>query len=213
MSKRVEEKAIEDTKRVAEEAKSIQDKHDAAQTLQQVGQQQQQPQVVAQDFQHTLHRSLDETKENVKKSIDEARTQIPRFTHVVTNYQEQVLQSTGKMVEDYVEAQKSVMNAVFNSANPYYENANRVFSYWFSPRVSAEIYARLVSNIVENVSASARIGNDILFGNIEALGNDFERAQRHTKEFTRINADTAKAIENTARETAAEFSVNSQRSL
>lgn len=213
MSKRVEEKAIEDTKRVAEEAKSIQDKHDAAQTLQQVGQQQQQQQVVAQDFQHTLHRSLDETKENVKKSIDEARTQIPRFTHVVTNYQEQVLQSTGKMVEDYVEAQKSVMNAVFNSANPYYENANRVFSYWFSPRVSAEIYARLVSNIVENVSASARIGNDILFGNIEALGNDFERAQRHTKEFTRINADTAKAIENTARETAAEFSVNSQRSL
>ncbi len=213
MSKRVEEKAIEDTKRVAEEAKSIQDKHDAAQTLQKVGQQQQQQQVVAQDFQHTLHRSLDETKENVNKSIDEARTQIPRFTHVVTNYQEQVLQSTGKMVEDYVEAQKSVMNAVFNSANPYYENANRVFSYWFSPRVSAEIYARLVSNIVENVSASARIGNDILFGNIEALGNDFERAQRHTKEFTRINADTAKAIENTARETAAEFSVNSQRSL
>ena len=210
MSKRVEEKAIEDTKRVAEEAKSIQDKHDAAQTLQKVGQQQQ---VVAQDFQHTLHRSLDETKENVKKSIDEARTQIPRFTHVVTNYQEQVLQSTGKMVEDYVEAQKSVMNAVFNSANPYYENANRVFSYWFSPRVSAEIYARLVSNIVENVSASARIGNDILFGNIEALGNDFERAQRHTKEFTRINADTAKAIQNTARETAAEFSVNSQRTL
>jgi hypothetical protein len=168
-----------------------------------------QQQVVAQDFQQTLHRSLDETKENVKKSIDEARTQIPQFTHVVTNYQEQVLQSTGKMVEDYVDAQKSVMNAVFNSANPYYENANRVFSYWFSPRVSTEIYARSVSNIAENVSASVRIGNDILFGNIEALGDDFERAQRHTKEFTRINADTAKAIENTARE----VSVNSQRSL
>ena len=206
ISKREQEKAIEDTQRVAEEAKNVKDKHDAAQTLQQVGQQQQ---VVAQDFQHTLHRSLDETKENVKKSIDEARTQIPRFTNVVTNYQEQVLQSTGKMVEDYVEAQKSVMNSIFNSANPYYENANRLFSYWFTPRVSAEIYARSVSNIAENVSASIRIGNDILFGNIEALGDDFERAQRHTKEFTRINANTAKAIENTARE----VSVNSQRSL
>ena len=66
ISKSVEEKAIEDTQRVAEEAKSIKDKHNAAQTLQQVGQQQ----VVAQDFQHTLHSSLDETKENVKKSID-----------------------------------------------------------------------------------------------------------------------------------------------
>jgi hypothetical protein len=206
ISKREQEKAIEDTQRVAEEAKNVKDKHDAAQTLQQVGQQQQ---VVAQDFQHTLYRSLDETKENVKKSIDEARTQIPRFTNVVTNYHEQVLQSTGKMVEDYVEAQKSVMNSIFNSANPYYENANRLFSYWFTPRVSAEIYARSVSNIAENVSASIRIGNDILFGNIEALGDDFERAQRHTKEFTRINANTAKAIENTARE----VSVNSQRSL
>ncbi|MGI0045336.1 MAG: hypothetical protein ACRD47_16665, partial [Nitrososphaeraceae archaeon] len=71
ISKRVEEKAIENTQRVAEEAKSIKDKHDAAQTLQQVGQQQH---VVAQDFQRTLHRSLDETKENVNKSIDEART-------------------------------------------------------------------------------------------------------------------------------------------
>ena len=37
ISKSVEEKAIEDTQRVAEEAKSIKDKHDAAQTLQQVG--------------------------------------------------------------------------------------------------------------------------------------------------------------------------------
>ena len=92
ISKREHEKLIEDTKRVAEEAKSIKDKHDATQTLQQVG----------------------------------------------------------------------------------------------------------------NISASVRIGNDILFGNIEALGNGFERAQRH-KEFTRINANTTKAIENTARETGQSF--------
>jgi hypothetical protein len=211
MSKREQVKAIEDTQTVAEEAKGIEDKHDAAQTLQQVVQQQQQ--VAVQDFQYTFHRSLDETKENVKKSVDEARTQIPRFTNVATNYQEQALESTGKMVEDYIEAQKSVMNSIFNSATPYYENAYRVYNYWFTPKVSAEIYARSVSNIAENVSAAARISNDILFGNIDAMGNAFERAQRHTKEFSRINANTAKAIENSARETAAEFSVNSQRSL
>lgn len=170
-------------------------------------------QKVSDTTQRALHKSLDETKENVRKSIDEARTQIPRFTNVVTHYQEQVLQSTGKMVEDYIEAQKTVMNSFFNSAAPYYENVNRMYSYWFTPRVSAEIYARSVSNIAENVSASARISNDILFGNLDAFGNAFERAQRHTKEFSRINANTAKAVENSARETAAEFSLNSQRSL
>jgi hypothetical protein len=50
MSKREQDKAIENTQRVAEEAKNIKDKHDAAQTLQVVGQQQQQLAAV-QDFQ------------------------------------------------------------------------------------------------------------------------------------------------------------------
>jgi hypothetical protein len=206
MSKREETKAIEATKKVVEQAKSVEDKLEAVETLQEVGQQQ----LTVQDFQHTLHSSLDTTKENVKKSIDEARTQIPRYTNVVKNYQEQVLQSTGKMVEDYLEAQKSVIDSVLNSAAPYYENVNRMYNYWLSPIVPAEIWTRSVSNIAENVSASVRIGNNILFGYIEAFGNAFERAQQHTKELSRINVDNAKTIANTARETAAELSVNRQ---
>jgi hypothetical protein len=199
MSKREQEKAIEDTKKVAEEAKRVEDKIDAVETLQEVG-----PQVAAQEFQSTIHRSLDETKKNVRKSIDESRNQIPQYANVVKDYQEQALESTGKMVEEYIEAQKSIIDSVFNSAAPYYENANRLHDYWFSPKVPVEIYTRSVNNIAENVSASVRIGNDILFGNIEAFGNAFERVQRHTKELSRINVDNAKTIATTARETAAE---------
>jgi hypothetical protein len=102
MSKREETKAIEDTQRVAEEAKNIKDKHDAAQTLQ-IGQQQ----AAAQEFQSTINRSLDETKKNVRKSVDESRNQILQYANVVKNYQEQALELTRKMVEEYVEAQKS----------------------------------------------------------------------------------------------------------
>jgi hypothetical protein len=207
MSKREQEKAVEDTKKVVEQAKSVEDKIDAAETLQEVGQHQQQ------QFQNTFHKSLDETKEKVRKSIDETKTQIPRYTNVVKNYQEQALESTGKMVEDYIESQKSVMDSVFSSAAPYYENTFRMYSYWFSPRVPAELYVRSVSNIVENISATARISNEILFGNIDAFRNAFERAQQHTQELSRINTNTARAFENTARETAAEFSINRQREV
>ena len=175
MSKREETKAIEDTQRVAEEAKSTRDKHSAVKTLQ-IGQQQ----AVTQEFQSTVNRSLDETKENVRKSIDESRNQIP--PNVVKNYQEQALESTGKMVEDYIETQKSVINSVFNSAAVYYENANRMFNYWFSLRVPVETYVRSVNNIAENVSASVRIGNDILFGNIEAFGNEHNDIQKRFQE-------------------------------
>jgi hypothetical protein len=86
-----------------------------------------------------------------------------------------------------------------------------MFNYWFFPRVPVEIWARAVSNIAENVSAATRISNDILFGNIDAFGNAFERVQRHTEELSRINVNNAKTIANTAKETASEFAVNAQR--
>jgi hypothetical protein len=208
MSKREEEKAVEATKRVAEQAKSTADKQEAAAALQQIRQQE-----TAQQFQESVNTSLDQTKENVRKSIDEARTRIPQYTDVVKNYQEQALESTEKMVEDYVETEKSIINAVFDSAVPYYENVQRMYNYWLSPRIPTEIWARSVSNIAENISAATRISNDILFGNIDAMGRAFERAKQHTEELSRINVDNAKTIANTARETAAEFAVNREREV
>jgi hypothetical protein len=201
MSKREQEKTAEATQRVAEEAKN------AAQA--QIGQQQ----AVAQEFHSTINRSLDETKNNVRKSIDEAKNQIPQYTNAVKNYQEQALESTGKMVEEYVETQKSVIDSVFSSSAACFENANRMFNYWNSPRVPTELWTRAVNNVAENVSAATRINNDILFGNIDAFGNAFERVQRQTQELSRINVNNTKTIANTARETASEFSANRQRSI
>ena len=51
-----------------------------------------------------------------------------------------------------------------------------MYKSWLSPRVPTELWARSVSNIAENISAATRINNDILFGNIDALGRAFERA-------------------------------------
>jgi hypothetical protein len=197
MSKREQEKAIEDTKKVAEQAKSIEDKIDAVETLQEV-----EPQVAAQEFQSTINRSLDETKKNVRKSINESRNQIPQYANVVKNYQEQVLESTGNMVEEYIETQKSVIESILSSSAAYFENANRMFNYWYSPRVPVELWARSVSNFAENISASAKINNDILFGNIDTMERAFERAKQHTEELSRINVDNAKTIANTAKEAA-----------
>jgi hypothetical protein len=167
---------------------------------------------VSDQAEQTYRRSLNETKENVKKSIDEAKTQIPRYTDAVKNYQERTLESTGIVVENYIEAQQLLVDAVSNSIGPYYENLRRMYSIWISPKVPTEIYTRSVSTIAENISASARIWNDFIFGNLDAFGTTLERTQRHTKELSRIGVDTAKAIENTARETA-EFSAATQKEV
>jgi hypothetical protein len=199
MSKREEEKAVEATKRVAEQARSSADKHEAAATLQEIRQQE-----TVQQFQESINTSLDQTKQNVRKSINEAKDQIPRYAEVVKNYQEQALESTGKMTEDYIEAQKSIINSVFDSSIPYYENVQRMSNNWSSPRVPTELWARSVSNIAENISAATRINNEILFESIDAWKNAFERAQQHTQELSRIGVNNAKTIANTVKETAAE---------
>ena len=65
------------------------------------------------------------------------------------------------------------MNAVLNSAN---RTIKTLIEYlvMFSPIVSAE-YLPISYQYCRKRFRSIRIGNDILFGNIEALGNDFER--------------------------------------
>jgi hypothetical protein len=195
MSKREEEA----TKKVAEEAKKTEDKVDAALTLQEI-----EGQETTEEFQRSLDRSLEETKDKIRRSIDEAKSQIPQYTAVVNNYQEQVLQATREMVVNYIEAQKGVIGVYFNSAVwiPYVENNYRMYSYLFSPKIPAEIYARTVSNVADNIAASARITNNIVFGNIDTLGNAFERAQQNTRELSRMNVNTVKVFQDTARETA-----------
>jgi lysine/ornithine N-monooxygenase len=108
------------------------------------------------------------------------------------------------MVVDYIEAQKRVIDVYFNSAVwiPYVENNYRMYRQWFSPKIPAEIYARTVSNIADNIAASTRITNNIVFGNIDSFGNAFERAQQNTRELSRINVNAAKVFQDTARETA-----------
>jgi hypothetical protein len=188
MSKREEEKALEATKKAAEEAKKTEDKVDAALTLQEI-----EGRVTAEEFQRSIHRSLEETKDNIRKSIDEAKSQIPQYTAVVKNYQEQTLQATKETVVDYIEAQKRVIDAMSAVWIPYAENNSRT-----------------VSNIADNITASTRIANNIVFGNIDSFGNAFERAQQNTRELSKINVNTAKAFQDTARETA-RISLNRKR--
>jgi hypothetical protein len=198
MAKREQERSTEATKKVADEAKRIETERSATHTLQEIGQQQR---LTTQQIQKSIHESLDETKNSISESIDEAASQIPQYTGAVKSYQEQALQSTKEMAFNYIEAQKSVMDSIFGSTMwiPYYENASRMYNYWFSTRIPTEIYARTVSNIADSISTSARIGNNITFGNIDLLTTTFERAQQSIKDLSRIQKNTTKVFEETAK--------------
>jgi len=63
-------------------------------------------QYAGQQQQYAVNRALDDTRDNIRRSIDEARSQIPRYTQSVNDYQEQTIQASREIAENYIESQK-----------------------------------------------------------------------------------------------------------
>src|SRR5690349_20281622 len=72
-----------------------------------------------QDFTDSVNKSLDQTKDNINKSIDESKNQIPRYNDIVNSYQEQSLQVTKEISENFIESQKSIISSIQSAWRPY----------------------------------------------------------------------------------------------
>jgi ABC-type transporter Mla subunit MlaD len=155
----------------------------------------------------SFNRALDQTKDNIQKTVDEARREIPRFTQVVNQYQEQSLQATKDIAENYLESQKEILNSLQSAWVPFVENIqNSSGGYFMSPRRVTETYARTVSNIADSTITASRLVNNTVFANLEVFKTAVQHTRDNVKEFSRINANAAKTFENIARDTVRDFS-------
>ena len=151
--------------------------------------------------------TLDETKSTVKKTTDEAIKEIPRFTKAVNEYQEESIQATKDIADNFLESQKEVIHSVQSLWVPYVENIqNSYWSYWTSPKRATENYARAVSNITDSTIASTRLANNVLFTTMETWKTSIQHARDNAKEFSRLNANVAKTFENVAKDSLRDFS-------
>ena len=154
--------------------------------------------------QQSINRSLDETKNNIRRTADEARKDIPRYTQIVNEYQEETIQAARQMADNYLESQREIINSVQSVLVPQIEAANRaVTSNWASPRHVTEHYARLVSAFADNTIAVTKLVNNAVFANLEAFKTSVQSARDNVKEFSRIGVNNARTFEQVARETTA----------
>jgi len=151
--------------------------------------------------------TLDETKSTVKKTTDEAIKEIPRFTKAVNEYQEESIQATKDIADNFLESQKEVIHSVQSLWVPYVENVqNSYWSYWTSPNRATENYARAVSNITDSTIASTRLANNVLVATMETWKTSIQHTRDNAKEFSRLNANVAKTFENVAKDSLRDFS-------
>lgn len=150
--------------------------------------------------------TLDETRSSVNKATNEARKEIPQYRKAVDEYQEETLQATKDIAENFLESQKENIHSFQSTWIPYMENLqNSYWSYWTSPRRSTENYATAVSNLADGAIAATRLANNFLFASMDVWKQTMQQARDNAIEFSRLNSNVARNFENSARENLRDF--------
>ncbi len=117
------------------------------------------------DFTQLVNKSLGKTKENINRSIEESRNQIPRYNNIVNSYQEQSLQTAQGISKQYIESQKAVTHSLQSAWRPYSESFNGLVTSIASPDSMTKAYTKLVSNFADNAISAIRQTNNTIFSN------------------------------------------------
>ena len=132
-----------------------------------------------------ITKALDESKDNIKKTTNEARRDIPRYTDVVSDYQENTVQAIREVADAYIESQKEIII-----------NSFQQWSNWMiSPRQIAEDYSKVVSNLADNAISTTRLANNAISANLQAFNTSVQTAKENAKELSKISGNTIRTFQ------------------
>jgi hypothetical protein len=138
-----------------------------------------------QQQEQAVNKALDETRDNIKKTTNEARKEIPRYTQIVNDYQENTIQAIREITDNFVDSQKDII-----------VNSFRLWSDWItSPRQVAENYGKIVSSFADNAVAATRVLNNTVFANLDSVNTSVQHTTENVKELSKIGANTVKTFQ------------------
>ena len=141
---------------------------------------------VQEQEQEAIETVLDETKRIIKKTVNEAKREIPKYTEAIGQIQEETIQATKQIGYDLIELQREAASLV-----PKFQE--RFMSYyvpWAYPKIATEYYSRMVDSYVDNVISATNLVNSLVVFNMESI----QRLADSTKEYWRVGVENAKAI-------------------
>ena len=165
-------------------------------------------------------RSIDETKNNIHRAIDEVRRETPRYAQTITDFQNETADASVEIADNFLESQKEVINSMQSAwdsmsqgtgggraggGNNYWTGGmmrgETMMPFFFSPEQMANIYARTIGAMAEAYAASTRMATNVLFAGLEATRATTNYTRQNAKEASRITSNTARAFGQAARET------------
>jgi hypothetical protein len=172
--------------------------------------------------QDAINRSIDETKDNVGRAIEEVKREAPRYSQTVTDFHNETAEAMREITVTFLDSQKEVINSMQSawapfaertgssggsgsSSNNYYWMMGMMQPWWWmgmSPRDMVNIYARSISAMTDLVTASTRMVTNMMFAGIEASRATTNYAKYSSREIAKVTSVTARIFGQNTRETA-----------
>jgi hypothetical protein len=162
------------------------------------------PSQLQRERQELINKALDEARDSIKKTANEAKKDISTYAEQFTALQETAIDTARDIAEGYIELQREIVNSFnhFVWTNPYIENVeNRpttAFPEVFSlPRT--EVYTNTIRivqvytrTVVDHYITTTRLANKALSTHAELINTSFQQVGNHAREFSRIGINAAK---------------------
>jgi hypothetical protein len=166
-----------------------------------------------------INRSIDDTKDNVSRAIDEVKRETPRYSQAITDLHNETTEAMREITVTFLDSQKEVINSMQSAWAPFVERTGSSDdsgknNYWMmgmmqpwwwwmgmSPRDMVNIYARSISAMTDLVTASTRMATNMMFAGIEASRATTNYAKHSSREIAKVTSVTARIFGQNTRET------------
>jgi hypothetical protein len=179
-----------------QDAKSRKDATTIAKKLETIVEEKEGKKYTVDQHRHAMIKALDESKDNIRQGINEAKAEIPRFTQIVKDFQETAIESTKAISDAFIESQRQLISLWIPSLA---DLSGSIWNYWTIRPIISDIYISMVRITADNVIATTRIANNIIFTNIEAANALIPQLKDNAKELLRLSENAAKSFEQTSR--------------
>ena len=150
-----------------------------------------------------IDKAIDQTKDNTNKVLQEAKQELPEFTAMFHDYQEQNINAIKEMTSTFLESQKEVAKSISSASlrgrNPGSALSMNIFmwpyAYWINPKDAIDSYSKAASNIADSTIAATRLSNEVLASSMEATRSLIQHHLKDTKAISKFMVESAREIE------------------
>jgi gas vesicle protein len=159
-------------------------------------------------------RSIDETRDNVRRAIEEAKRETPRFAQTITDFQNETADATKEITDTFLETQKNVVISIQSAwadvadRTGYWAGWMQPWNYFWwppggamvSPTAMADMYARMLTYMTMNFAAATRIATSMMFAGLETARASTRYAKDSSREISRMISINVQEINRMTRE-------------